>query len=430
MKVLFKNITLLDENFQVRENCHTVVENAEIAAVTADSTVLQGEYDRVIDGTDKFLMPGFYNIHTHLAMSLLRGYAEDMKLQDWLFGKIFPFEAKLTHDDIYWGTKLCIAECLRFGIVGVTDMYMDTSANAQAVLETGIKANLALMAENGKSSDPYPFPKAEEWLREYHNKDEGRLKTDAYIHAEYTTREGFVRDVAAFAKANGLNVHLHLSETKTEHEECKERRNGRTPAAYFNDCGVFDNPTTAAHCVWVERQDMEIFREKGVTVASNPISNLKLASGICPAKEMLDMGIAVGLGTDGVSSNNNLNMLEEMKTFSLLQKIKTDNPVAVTVEQVLKSATLFGAKSQGRHNSGCIKVGSCADLVMFDLNKPYMYPRHNLLNNLIFSAMGTDVVLTMVDGRILYENGEYSTIDLAKTVQEVESRKKRILSEL
>ena len=239
-----------------------------------------------------------------------------------------------------------------------------------------------------------------------------------------------MRDVAAFAKDKGLNVHLHLSETKLEHEECKQRRNGRTPAAYFNDCGVFDNPTTAAHCVWVEREDIEIFKEKDVTVASNPISNLKLASGICPAKEMIDMGISVGLGTDGVSSNNSLNMLEEMKAFSLLQKIKTDNPVAVTVEQVLRAATLFGANSQGRHDSGCLKVGGRADLIMFDLDKPYMYPMHNLLNNLIFSAMGTDIVLTMTDGRILYENGEYTTIDLAKTIHEVESRKTRILGEL
>lgn len=429
MAILFKNISLVNDSFAVEQGCDVVVEGRRIARV-GSGVADGGKYERVIDGSGKLLLPGFYNIHTHLAMSLLRGYAEDMKLQQWLFDRIFPFEAKLTHDDIYWGAKLCIAECLRFGVVSVTDMYMDAAANAEAVLDTGIKANLALMAPNGESSAPYPFPKAEEWLREYHGADGGRLQLDAYIHAEYTTQESFVREVAEFARDNGLNVHLHLSETKTEHEECKERRNGRTPAQYFNDCGVFTGPATAAHCVWVEPQDMEIFREKGVTVACNPVSNLKLASGICPAKEMLDKGINVGLGTDGVSSNNNLNMLEEMKTFAMLQKIKIDDPVAVSVDDVLRCATVAGAKSQGRADSGCIKAGNCADLVVLDIDKPYMHPQHNLLNNLVYSAMGTDVVLTMVDGKILYDHGEYPTIDVERVIHEVESRKNLILSEL
>lgn len=430
MAILFKNIDLLNEDFAVEHNCDLVVEGKRIMKIAAACAADTAQYDRVIDGNNRLLLPGFYNIHTHLAMSLLRGYAEDMKLQQWLFNCIFPFEAKLTHDDIYWGTKLCIAECLRFGIVSVTDMYMDTAANAEAVLETGIKANLALMAANGESSDPYPFPQADEWRQIYHNSGDGRLKIDACIHAEYTTQESFVHSVAEYAEANGLNVHLHLSETKTEHEECKERRNGRTPAEYFNDCGVFANPTTAAHCVWVEQKDMEIFREKGVTVACNPVSNLKLASGICPAKGLLDMGVNVGLGTDGVSSNNNLNMLEEMKLFAMLQKVKIDDPVAVGVADVLRIATAAGAKSQGRADSGCIKEGNRADLVMLDIDKPYMYPRHNLLNNLLYSAVGTDVVMTMVDGKILYDNGDYPTIDLAETIRQVENRKNRILREL
>ncbi|MGI5825578.1 MAG: amidohydrolase [Bacillota bacterium] len=430
MAILFKNIDLLNENFSVEHNCYVIVEDKKIVKITDTAPFEENCYERTVDGKNKLLLPGFYNIHTHLAMSLLRGYAEDMKLQQWLFDKIFPFEAKLTHDDIYWGATLCIAECLRFGIVSVTDMYMDASANAEAVLDTGIKANLALMAANGLSSDPYPFAGAEEWLREYHNAADGKLRLDAYIHAEYTTRESFVRQVAAFAKEKKLNIHMHLSETRQEHEECKERRGGRTPAQYFNDCGVFESPATAAHCVWVEADDMAIFKEKAVTVASNPVSNLKLASGICPVKEMLDLGINIGIGTDGVSSNNNLNMLEEMKTLSLLQKIKTDNPVAVSVKDVVYSATAAGAKSQGRLDSGVIKEGNKADLIMLDLDRPYMYPRHNLLNNLLFSAMGTDVVLTMVDGEILYEDGEYAKIDLERVIFETEVRKKRILGEL
>lgn len=430
MKILFKNIDFVDEKFNVIKNKNIVVEGKKIVDIFSENQLENQKYDRIIEGEHKLLLPGFYNIHTHLAMSFLRGYAEDMKLQQWLFDKIFPFEAHLTHDDIYWGAKLCIAECLRFGIVSVTDMYMDTSANAQALIETGMKGNVALMAANGLSNDPYPFPGAVDWMKEYHGYDEGRIKVDACLHAEYTTGERFVRAVAEYAKAEKLNIHLHLSETSTEHQECKERRNGRTPAQYFNDCGIFDSPTTAAHCVWVEPSDLAIFKEKNVSVACNSVSNLKLASGICPAKEMLDLGINVGLGTDSVSSNNNLNMLEEMKTFSLIQKIKTNNPVAVTVKDVLYAATLAGAKSQNRTDSGLIKVGNKADLVMFDTDKPYMYPCHDVLNNLLFSACGTDVVLTMVDGKILYQNGEYTDLDMEKTVFEVEKRKNRILTEL
>ena len=435
MAVLFKNFKVFDEKFQVLNNYNVIVEGKKIVYMAESNDndaelFAKYEFEKTIDGSGKLLMPGFYNIHSHLAMSLLRGYAEDMKLQEWLFDNIFPFEARINAEDIYWGTKLCIAESLRFGIVSATDMYMDAVANAEAVKEIGFKANLALMAENGKSSAPYPFPGAVETLAKYHNLDDDRVKLDAYIHAEYTTKESFVRQVAEYAKENKLNVHLHLSETQTEHEECKERRNGRTPAEYFNDCEVFDNPTTAAHCVWVEPKDMEIFREKGVTVATNPVSNLKLASGIAPVKEMMDLGINIGIGTDGVSSNNNLNMLEEIKTLIMLQKVKTNNPVAVTTTEVMQAATVNGAKAQGRTDSGVIKVGNRADLVVLDIDKPYMYPQHNLLNNVVYSAMGTDVVLTMVDGKILYDNREYLTLDLAETVSQVEARRKRILSEL
>ncbi len=430
MAVLFQNVNLINENFIPEAGMNVVIEGKSIKEITKETPKNLESFERIIDGTNRLMLPGFYNIHSHLAMSLLRGYAEDMKLQEWLFHHIFPFEAKLTAEDIYWGTKLCIAECLRFGVVSVTDMYMDLSANARAVLETGIKANLSLMPANGQPNDPYPFPDAEVWLRKFHGADDGRLRVDAYIHAEYTTGERFVRSVADYAKERNLNIHLHLSETKLEHEECKERRNGRTPARYFADCGVFEQPTTAAHCVWVESEDMEILLEKGVTVASNPISNLKLASGICPAKTMMDMGINVGLGTDGVSSNNNLNMLEEMKTFSLLQKIKTNQPVAVTVSQVVRAATLAGAKSQGRLDSGCLKAGNRADLILLDLDQPYLYPRHQVLSNLLYSAVGTDVILTMVDGNILYEEGRYTTIDLEETIAQVEQRKNRILREL
>ena len=429
--MLFANIGVLDERFDYHENWFVAVEGERIAYVGAEKP--EGDFGEIYDGTGKVLLPAFVNAHSHSAMTLMRGYGENLALSDWLNTRIFPFEAKVDGEAIYNGAMLAAAEMLRFGIVSTTDMYFDAMATRRVVEESGIKMNLSVAAVCFDDSDYRDLPmyrELAEVLPACHGAFDGRMRMDAGLHAEYTTTEKVVRGAAEAAKELGLNMHLHLSETKDEHEACKTRHGGRTPAKYFYENGVFDVPTTAAHCVWVEEEDMDIFREKGVTVACNPVSNLKLASGFCPAKALLDKGVNVALGTDSVASNNSLNIMEEVKLFATLFKASTGDPTAVTPKQALYAATRAGALSQGRTDCGLVKEGFRADLVVMDVNHPYMRPCHDMVNNLVFSTQGTDVCLTMADGKVLYRNGLWTTIDVERTAALAEESVKKILSQL
>jgi 5-methylthioadenosine/S-adenosylhomocysteine deaminase len=269
-----------------------------------------------------------------------------------------------------------------------------------------------------------------DFYRNYHESGQGRVKTDMSLHAEYTSTPKVVAAVAAQCRELGLRMHIHLSETKQEHEACKLRHQGQTPTQYFEALDLFKNPTTAAHGIWLEPADFTILAEHGASIATNPVSNLKLASGICNVPYALQQGINVALGTDSVASNNNLNLFEEIKLHALLHKNTTGDPTLITPAQALQAATLCGARSQGRNNCGVIKEGYQADLAVIDTNQPYMKPAHNLLNNLVYSACGTDVCLTMVDGKVLYRDGEYPELDLEKIYFEVEQARQRILSQL
>lgn len=429
--MLFKNITLIDENFEVKEKQFVGVQDGRIAYIGGEMP--KESYGEVYDGTGKLLMNAFYNAHAHTPMGLMRGYGENMALSDWLNKLIFPFEAKLTKEDIYYGMQLGIAEMVRFGVVSATEMYFKGEQMAKAVLDSGVKSNMGFgMVCFNPDKDFWDLPEYQEtkyMFENYHNAGDGRLKIDSSIHGEYTSNPKVVGQFAEYSLTLGTNMNLHLSETQAEHEACKERH-GKTPAKYFYDLGVFDSPATAAHCVWLEEEDFDIFAEKGVTVATCPVSNLKLSSGICNAEKMFEKGINVAIGTDGVSSNNSLNFIEEIKTFALVQKVRNYNPTVVTPDQALFAATRAGAKAQGREDAGLLKVGNRADLIVLDISQPYMKPVHNLKNNIVYSANGGDVVLTMCDGKVLYRNGEYLTIDVEKAVYEVEQRTARILGEL
>ena len=267
-------------------------------------------------------------------------------------------------------------------------------------------------------------------IRLYNGYAEGRVIIDTSIHAEYTTNEETVRGLAAITKEHDLIMHVHASETKLEHEECKARHDGLTPIQYFNRCGLFDTKALAAHCVWCEGEDFDILRDKGVTVAVNPISNLKLASGISDAPKMMGMGINVAIGTDSVSSNNSLNFLEEVKAFATIAKIKAKDPTVITPKQAVRAATRNGALGQGRKNCGLIKEGFQADLIVLRTDVPNMHPIHNLTNNIVYAASGSDIALTMIDGKILYQDGEYTTIDIEKTIFETEKATAEILRQL
>lgn len=430
--MLFSNIDILDEEFRHRSGCYVGIRDQMIAYIGTEKP--KEDFGEVYDGTGRLLMPGFYNAHSHSAMTLLRGYGENMALSDWLNLRIFPFEARLQEEDIYNGALLAAAEMLRFGIVSTTDMYFNAGAHSRVVAESGIKMNFGISTTCFDDRGARELPAYQELMEAIpacHNSSEGRFKLDLAIHAEYTSTPRVVEDMAGIARETGLHVQLHLSETKSEQEACKQRHGGKTPARYFYDAGVFDAPTTAAHCVWLEGEDFDLLREKGVTVASCPVSNLKLASGFCQAPRMLEKGLNVALGTDGVASNNNLNILEEVKLFATLFKASTGDPTAITPRQALYAATRAGALAQGRGDCGLLKEGCRADLIVLDLReRPYLRPCHDMLNNIVFSALGTDVCLTMVDGRVLYRDGLYTTIDLERAVRQAEASVEKILRQL
>lgn len=428
--MLFSNIRILDENFEIKDKMYVATDDDRIVYV--GDCMPRGDFGDIRDGEGKLLMPAFHNAHGHSPMALLRGYAENMKLQDWLFTKVFPFEDKLDSNAVYWGTLLTMAEGMRFGIVSHSDMYYFLDDMVRATDESGMKANISRAITEFGDGDPWETERLKEMKDTYERLDgaaDGRVKIDISIHAEYTNSLRAMQAVADYCNQVGAINHIHISETKSEHEECKVKY-GKTPVKLMNDIGAFDSKALAAHCVWVEDEDMDILKEKGVSVATNPMSNMKLASGIANVPEMLRRGINVAIGTDSVASNNSLNFFEEMKMFAIAPKIRFNDPTLITPKQTLYAATRAGALAQGREDAGLVKEGFKADLIMIDLEQPNMYPVHDLMNNLVYSASGTDIVMTMSDGRIVYENGEYKTLDIEKTMFEAQAATKVILSKL
>ncbi|MDR1693416.1 MAG: amidohydrolase [Oscillospiraceae bacterium] len=364
----------------------------------------------VIDGRGKVLMPGLTNAHTHLPMTLLRGYADDMDLQTWLFQHIFPAEDKLTGGLVRTGAQLALMECLASGTVSVTDMYFFSADIAYAVAESGMKGNLSrpFMAENNEVR----FSEAEELVARYHGFDNNRIQVDASVHAEYTSGPEIWEAAVRFAQKHGLRIHTHLSETAREHNECVAKY-GLTPTAVFDRHGLFSVPVTAAHCVHITDEDIAILAARGASAVHNPVSNLKLGSGTARVRAMVKGGVNVALGTDGAASNNSLDLFEEMKTAALLAA--GNDPLTAT--GALRLATVNGAASQGR-NAGQIALGCEADLILLDFDQPHLQPLHNVVSSVVYSARGSDVRLTMVNGKILYRDGEFLTIDRERVLHE------------
>ena len=428
--MLFEHIDYLDENFEVQKNAFIGIKDGKIAYIGTEKP--QEDFGEVYNGKNGLMMSGFVNAHSHAPMTLLRGYGENLPLDRWLNEKIFPFEDKLTDSAIAASTTLACAEMVRFGTVSFSDMYFFSQTMAKSILDSGIKCNLSrgLTVFSDQDYEQLEAYKDNmDLLKNYQNAGNGRLKIDLCIHGEYTTTPKVVEAVAKHAKSENVNVHIHLSETKKEHEECKQRH-GKTPAKYFADLGLFDQPTTAAHCVWVEDEDIELFKKYGVTVACNPVSNMKLASGFAPIPKMLEKGINIALGTDGCASNNNLNIMQDLYLFALLYKGVTGDPTVVTPKQALSAATLNGFKSQGRMDSGKISVGQKADIIVINTDVPNMYPATDIACNLVYAAQGSDIKLTMVDGKVLYKDGEYLTIDIEKAKAQTQMHTDAILQQL
>ena len=428
--MLFEHIDYLDENFEVKKDAFIGVKDGKIAYIGTEKP--EEDFGEIYNGKHGLMMSGFVNAHSHAPMTLLRGYGENLPLDRWLNEKIFPFEDRLTDNAIAASTTLACAEMIRFGTVSFSDMYFFSQTMAKSILDSGMKCNLSrgLTVFSDQDYEQLEAYKDNvDLLKNYQNAGNGRLKIDLCIHGEYTTTPKVVKALAKHAKSENVNVHIHLSETKKEHEECKQRH-GKTPAKYFADLGLFDQPTTAAHCVWVEDEDIELFKKYGVTVACNPVSNMKLASGFAPIPKMLEKGVNIALGTDGCASNNNLNIMQDLYLFALLYKGVTGDPTVVTPKQALMAATLNGFKSQGRMDSGKIAVGQKADIIVINTDVPNMYPATDIACNLVYSAQGNDIKLTMVDGKVLYKDGEYLTIDIERAKAQTQMHTDAILQQL
>lgn len=412
MKTIIKNATLLPETGYASGNWHIIIENKRIVSITKELPDTMGA--DMIDAKGNLLIPGFYNAHCHAAMTLFRGYGEDLPLQRWLEERIFPAEDRLNYENVTVATKLAIAEMLKGGIVSFSDMYMFEDALAEVVLETGMKANLSRalvsFSRDANIATDTRFAEAKKLVEKYQNADDERVKVDFSLHAEYTNLPHYIAQVGEYTATNGLRMHLHVSETEKEHNECIARHH-KTPMQLFYDLGALNTPTLAAHCVWVNDEDIAIMAEKGVSAVHNPVSNLKLGSGIMPLKKLLAAGVNVCLGTDGVASNNRLDVLREMQTTAILHKGVLLDPTATTASQMPKLATRNGALAQGREDCGEIRIGARADLVLINRNSIHNMPCFDDYAMLCYSAERSDVLLTMVDGRILYQNGTYTLID-------------------
>lgn len=369
------------------------------------SSVLQpGEmiqWDREIDADGKLLLSGFKNAHTHTAMTFLRSYADDLPLQSWLNDQIFPREGQLTEDDVYWLNILGIMEYLTSGITSNFDMYFFPPMDAKASVDTGFRT----VQTSGLNN----YGGTVELLEEnYHIVNEMSDLTSFIVgfHAEYTTSMELMEGVAGLAQKLKSPVFLHNAETKLEVEECKARY-GKTPTQLTEELGMYAYGGGGYHCVWMEEQDVEIFKKRGLTAVTNPASNLKLASGIAPVSRYLAEGIPVAIGTDGPASNNCLDMFREMFLTTALAKVKEMDAAAVPANEVFYMATTAGARAMGLSDCDDLAVGKKADLVMIDLMQPNMQPENNLVKNLVYSGSKQNVALTMVNGRILYEGGRF-----------------------
>ncbi|MCM1191101.1 MAG: amidohydrolase [Butyrivibrio sp.] len=401
------------------------VKNDKIAYV-ADREELQNEWnvdvpritwDVEVDCRDNLLMPGFKDAHTHSAMTFLRSYADDVPLKQWLNEKVFPMEAKLTEEDIYHLTRLAILEYLTSGITSVFEMYLNPGAAAEACIDMGMRCVLTSGLNNFSSSVEQMEAEYLKW-----NKANPLISYQLGFHAEYTCSKELIYRISQLAHRYHAPVYTHLAETKGEVEECKERY-GMTPAMFLDTMGIFEYGGGAYHCVHMTEEDMELFRRRRLFAVTNPASNMKLASGIAPVAEFEKRKIPVAIGTDGPASNNCLDMFREMFLVTGLSKLREEDAASLDAMKVLRMATVNGAKAMRLAKADVLAKGKLADLILLDLHQPNMQPIHNIPKNLVYSGSKSNVLMTMINGRILYRNGEFN---IGESVEDIYAKCDRI----
>ncbi|MDE6213022.1 MAG: amidohydrolase [Lachnospiraceae bacterium] len=396
----------------------------DVAAICQKLSIESILWDREIDCQGNLLLPGFKNAHTHSAMTFLRSYADDLPLQDWLTKQVFPMEAKLDGEMIYHLTKLAVLEYLTSGITAVFDMYLTPETTAQACVEMGMRC-VQVSGVSGQEGFEASLAKMEE---RYHTLNQLDPLHSYFIgfHAEYTCSKALLEQVAVMAHKYQAPVFTHLSETKAEVEGCMERY-GISPVKLLDSLGMFDYGGGGYHCVWLDAEDMEIFRKRNLTAVTNPGSNTKLASGFAPISEYLKRGINVAIGTDGPASNNCLDMFREMFLVTGLAKLKEQDAAAVDALEVLKMATVNGSLAMNLPDTDVLAAGKQADLIMIDLHQPNMQPLNNIPKNLVYSGSKQNVKMTMIRGKILYENGAFTK---AYDVEEIYRKANEIIGSL
>ena len=368
-------------------------------------------FDREIDCKGNLIMPGLKNAHTHSAMTFSRSLADEYCLNDWLFKAIFPREAKLTPEQLYWFAKLAYADYLSGGVTACFDMYFHKYENAKAAVDTGFRHVFC-----GAANDFGGFEALEQNYIDLNDYDP--LVSFIYgFHAEYTTCEDNLKFMSELAYKYKAPVFTHISETAAEVEGCKERY-GITPAVLFDKLGIFDFGGGGFHCVWFTDEDRDIFKKRGLWSVFNACSNLKLASGITPVHKFIANDMKIAIGTDGAGSNNALSMFREMYLDCVLSNVETNNAASVDPFTILKAGTSGGALCMGLTDCDVLDAGKKADLILIDMNKPSMQPENNIVRNLVYSGDNSIVKMTMIDGKILYEDGNYTTLDIGEVIRE------------
>jgi 5-methylthioadenosine/S-adenosylhomocysteine deaminase len=420
MTILIKDCTAITMSDPlVRPGVSIAIEDGKIKKISGNSKDFQNQkFDRTLDGNNKLALPGFVNAHTHLAMVLLRGYSDDRTLQRWLEDDIWPAERKLTEEDVYWASLLGIAEMLRSGTTAFSDMYFFMGAVAQAVKESGMRALLSygIIAPQPGEKMQKELEVTEKFLKDWHKKADGRIAIAVGPHAPYTCCNEVWQDAKALALRYNTLIHTHLQETQAEVNDSIRQYN-KSPTERLEALGVFEVPTLVAHGVHLSDTDVQTLVRRGVGLAHCPTSNLKLGSGIAPVKRYVDMGLRVGIGTDGAASNNNVDMLEELRLAALLAKL--EDPTALPAAQALKMATIEGAEALSMNSVGRLAEGYEADLVLWDMRSAHWQPGHNPVSDLVYSALSSDVETVIIAGQIVMKDREILAFDEEKAKNKV-----------
>lgn len=423
MKKLVKNAYILDmvgEEANLRK-ADILVSGNQIAKIEPE---IEEQVDEKINAKNMIVMPGLVNTHTHLAMSIFRGYKDDQKLMDWLENAIFPVEDKLEPDDIYWNSFLSCIEMIKSGTTTCNDMYFGMNKVIESIEATGLRAVVAWCMTDDAIRDK--VEKTREYAKKY-NVPGSRIKIFTSPHAPYSCNPDTIKLCVDLAKELKTGLHIHLSETLDEEKTIYERYDKRG-TEYLNDLGVFDVPVVLAHGIYISDSDIAILKNIKGGISHNPISNCKLSSGICDVVKLRKNGINVGLGTDGIGSTATLDMFEEMKMAAYLQKVKTKNPTSITAYEILKMATIEGAKVLGLEDEiGTLEVGKKADMIFIKTDKIHLCPENDVCANIAYSANGADVDTVMIDGNLIMQNRKMININEKEVMKEVKKIAKRLL---